>query len=111
MLRVFLQLAEIYLCPDGTVFLIDEFENSLGINCIDELTKVILNLNRNLQFVITSHHPYIINNIPFEYWKIVTRKGNTITTHDASEFNLGRSKHDRFMQLLQLEEYQTGVSA
>jgi energy-coupling factor transporter ATP-binding protein EcfA2 len=110
MLRVFLQLSEIYLCPDGTVFLIDEFENSLGINCIDELTKVILNSNRNLQFVITSHHPYIINNIPFEYWKIVTRKGNTITTHDASEFNLGRSKHDRFMQLLQLEEYQTGVS-
>ncbi len=110
MLRVFLQLAEIYLCPDGTVFLIDEFENSLGINCIDELTKVILNSNRNLQFVITSHHPYIINNIPFEYWKIVTRKGNIITTHAASEYNLGRSKHDRFMQLLQLEEYQTGIT-
>ena len=110
MQRVFLQLVELELCPDGTIFLIDEFENSLGINCINELTKEIVASQRDLQFIITSHHPYIINNIPFEHWKIVTRKGNAISTHDASEYNLGRSKHDRFMQLLQLEEYQTGIT-
>ena len=110
MQRVLLQLVELELCPDGTIFLIDELENSLGINCINELTKEIVASQRDLQFIITSHHPYIINNIPFEHWKIVTRKGNAISTHDASEYNLGRSKHDRFMQLLQLEEYQTGIT-
>jgi predicted ATPase len=109
MYRTLLQLAELYLCPEGTLFLIDEFENSLGINCISELTSDILKSKRQLQFILTSHHPYIINNIPFNTWKLVTRKGGIVTANDASEFNLGKSRHDAFMQLTQLEAYQTGI--
>lgn len=74
MLKTLLHISELYLSTQDTVILIDEFENSLGINCIDVVTELLLE-NRNMQFIITSHHPYIINNIPMEYWKIVTRRG------------------------------------
>lgn len=109
MFRTLIHISEIYLCSAGSVFLIDEFENSLGINCINELTSDILTSERQLQYIITSHHPYIINNIHFDNWKLVTRNRGVIQTHVAKDFNLGNSKHDAFMQLLQLEEYQTGI--
>jgi predicted ATPase len=109
MFRTLLHISELYLCAEGTIFLIDEFENSLGINCIDELTSDILQSNRNVQFIITSHHPYIINNIHYSKWKLVTRKSGAIRVHNVDEFSIGKSKHDAFMQLMQLEEYQTGT--
>lgn len=108
MVRTLKQLSELYLCAEGTVFLIDEFENSLGINCINEITQDILASKRQLQFVLTSHHPYIIDAIPFDHWKLVTRNASVIKTHNIDKFNIGKSRHSAFMQLIQLEEYQTG---
>lgn len=108
MFRTLIQLSELYLCSEGTVFLIDEFENSLGINCINEITNDILASKRKLQFVLTSHHPYIIDAIGFNNWKLVTRNAGIIKTHNIDKFNIGKSKHSAFMQLIQLEEYQTG---
>lgn len=108
MFRTLLQLSELYLCAEGTIFLIDEFENSLGINCINEITNDILSSRRQLQFILTSHHPYIIDAINFENWKLVTRNAGIIKTHNILKFNIGKSKHSAFMQLLQLDEYQTG---
>lgn len=110
MYRTLIQLSELYLSPDGTIFLIDEFENSLGINCINEITDDILNSKRNLQFILTSHHPYIIDAIPYNNWKLVTRHTGIVEAHDISEYNFGKSKHSAFMQLLQLDEYQTGTT-
>jgi len=111
MYRTLLQISDLYLRADGTVFLIDEFENSLGINCIDDLTAVLVSYPRVLQFIITSHHPYIINNIRYSNWKIVTRHGGVVTAHDADEFNLGKSKHEAFTQLINLDAYAEGVGA
>ena len=108
MFRTLMQLSELYLCSEGTIFLIDEFENSLGINCINEITSDILSSKRKLQFVLTSHHPYIIDSISFSNWKLVTRNSGVIKTHDIDKFNIGKSKHSAFMQLLQLDEFQTG---
>ncbi len=109
MFRSLIHISEIYLCSEGTVFLIDEFENSLGINCINELTNDILSSKRQIQFILTSHHPYIINNIDYSNWKLVTRTKGVVKTHSPERYNIGKSKHDAFMQLTQLEEYQTGV--
>lgn len=110
MMRTLMHISELYLSAKGTVILIDEFENSLGVNCIDILTELILE-NRNLQFIITSHHPYIINNIGMEHWKIITRKGGVVTARDAKDLNLGKSRHQAFMQLMNLEEYKEGITA
>ncbi|MEG5031766.1 AAA family ATPase [Microcoleus sp. AT3-D2] len=108
MLKTLIHISELYLSPEGTVILIDEFENSLGINCIDVVTDLIVE-NRNIQFILTSHHPYIINNIGMENWKIVTRKGGVVTVIDAKDLNLGKSRHQAFMQLINLEEYSEGI--
>ncbi|WP_413175229.1 AAA family ATPase [Anabaena azotica] len=107
MLRTLIHLSEIYLSNPGTVILIDEFENGLGINCIDILTDDLIHENKNLQFIATSHHPYIINNIPYEYWKIVTRKGGHISIRNASDYNLGKSKQEAFIQLTKILERQS----
>ncbi len=109
MRRTLMRIAELYLCADGTVILIDEFENSLGINCIDEVTNSIVSYKRNLQFVMTSHHPYIINNINSANWKVVTRKAGVVKNFDASALNIGKSKHEAFTQLINLDKYSDGV--
>ncbi len=109
MFRSLIHISEIYLCSEGSVFLIDEFENSLGINCINELTQDILSSKRKTQFIVTSHHPYIINNIDYSNWKLVTRTKGVVKTHKPEKYNIGKSKHEAFMQLIQLQQYQTGL--
>lgn len=110
MLRTLLHIAEMFLWNEGTVILIDEFENSLGLNCIDVLTEDLIYDDNKIQFIATSHHPYIINKIPFDYWKIVTRKGGRIKTFNAKEFDMGKSHHDRFMSLINHPFYKHGIS-
>jgi predicted ATPase len=109
MFRSLMHIAEIYLCAEGSVLLIDEFENSLGANCIDEMMDYLTSHERNLQLIITSHHPYIINRIPFKFWKLVTRASGKVVTRNATEFNLGKSKHEAFLQLINLDEYNEGI--
>ena len=112
MYRTLMHLSELYLCAEGTIILIDEFENSLGINCIDELTVDLqTSSQRNLQFIITSHHPYIINQISFKNWKLVSRKGSEVRTKDAKDIvDFSKSKQEAFIQLTQLEEFTTGIT-
>jgi predicted ATPase len=109
MFRTLMHIGELYLASEGTVILIDEFENSLGINCIDELTAELLSAGRNLQFIITSHHPYIINNIDFKHWKLVTRNKGKVKTLEPETLSLGKSKHDAFIQLINLDQYKNGI--
>ena len=111
MLRTLLFLFELAVAPDGTVIVIDELENSLGVNCLSEVIDRFLRRSRKLQFILTSHHPYIINNIPWERWKIVTRQGSVVTVRDAASFPALQtaSAHDKFMQLLNLKEYEEGI--
>ncbi|NOQ75972.1 MAG: AAA family ATPase [Crocinitomix sp.] len=112
MYRTLMHLSELYLCPEGTIILIDEFENSLGVNCIDELTVDLqTSYQRKLQFIITSHHPYIINQISFKNWKLVSRKGSNVITRDAEKIvDFNKSKQEAFIQLTQLDEFTTGIT-
>jgi AAA15 family ATPase/GTPase len=110
MFKTFMHISELFLLASGTVVLIDEFENSLGVNCINVLTEDLLQESRNLQFIVTSHHPYIINKIATKHWKIVSRKGGVVKTQDVEELNLPKSKHEAFLQLLNLEEFVEGIA-
>jgi hypothetical protein len=110
MFKTLLQISQLFLCAEGTVLLIDEFENSLGINCIDALTENLIDDSQNIQFVLTSHHPYIINAIGMEYWKVVSRRGGVISTKDAKVYKLGNSRHEAFKQLIQLNDYRKGIT-
>lgn len=109
MYRALMQIIALNLSVDGDVMLIDEFENGLGINCIDILADYILNPDMDIQIIMTSHHPYIINSIPVNRWNIVTRHISDIRIYTASELNIGQhSHHDAFMQLLQTSQFKTG---
>lgn len=109
MLKSLIYIAEMSLLPDGTVILIDEFENSLGVNCIDSIADYIIFGNRDLQFIITSHHPYIINSISLNNWLIIRRKGNSVFGQRTSELNIGNSRHEAFKQLINSREYIKGI--
>jgi len=106
-----MHLIELALAPDGTVVLIDEIENSLGLNCLPQLSEYFLERSRDLQFIITSHHPYIINAIPPEQWRVVTREGSEVTVRDRSSI-IGLqtlSAQDSFTLLTNLDEYREGI--
>ncbi len=109
MLRTLMHLSRMELWPDGTVVLIDEFENSFGINCINFVTQNLVAHSNRLQFIITSHHPYIINNVDMKNWKIVSRKGSTVSVKGSSLLD-GASSHEAFLQLLNLPEYAEGIA-
>ena len=110
MFRTLLQIIMISIAEDGDIILIDEFENSLGVNCIDSVADMVRFPNNDIQFIITSHHPYIINNIDFKNWKIVTRNGSRVSVHSPEELHIGHhSKHDAFIQLIQTDAYQKGI--
>jgi AAA domain, putative AbiEii toxin, Type IV TA system len=109
MLKTLAHITEIYLLAEGSILLIDELENSLGVNCIDVITD-LLNERKDLQFIFTSHHPYIINKIPMQYWKIITRKGSLVTATGATDYEeLSGSRHKVFTQLLNLPAYTEGI--
>jgi predicted ATPase len=109
MLKTLTHIVEIYLLEEGSILLLDEFENSLGVNCIDVVSE-LLNDRKDIQFIITSHHPYIINKIPMQYWKIITRKGSIVTATDATDYEeLSGSRHKVFTQLINLPDYTEGI--
>jgi AAA15 family ATPase/GTPase len=110
MLRTMIHLFEIALAPPDAVIVIDEFENSLGTNCLPELTDHLLRAT-TAQVVLTSHHPYIINNVPFRYWKLVIRNGSEVTVKDATSIREldAASSLEKFTRLLNLEEYAEAI--
>ena len=104
MLKTFWHLAEIYLSPSNSVILIDEFENSLGVNCLDSITEDLTDSDHHLQFIITSHHPYVINNIRPSHWKIVTRQGGEVTVKSAEDFHISPSRQKAYIDLINVLE-------
>ena len=112
MIRAFALLVDVTVAPSGTVFLIDEIENSLGNNCLPEVVDLLWERAGDLQFIITTHHPYVINNIPLKHWKIVTRKGSVVVARPAESFDALRtaSRFERFTRLLNLPAFEEGVA-
>jgi hypothetical protein len=112
MYRTLLHLLELALAPKGTVLCIDELENSLGVNCLDEVVHTLLRRSKDIQFIATSHHPYVINAVPPSQWRLVTRKGSVITVKDETSIPAlkSRSSQDNFIRLINLVEYEEGVN-
>lgn len=113
MRRTLRHLVELALAPEGSTILIDEYENSLGVNCLPSVTRHLLNRTRDLQLIATSHHPYVINNIDVQHWRVVTRIAGRVRIMDASdlpELNTS-SRQDAFIRLMNSSSYRTGLTA
>jgi energy-coupling factor transporter ATP-binding protein EcfA2 len=99
MLRTFNLIADFYLSSSETVFLLDEFENSLGHNCLPNLEDLIMECSIDSQFIITSHHPDIINKIPKENWLIIERTNGSIHNRPTSTLPFSDSHHEPYLIL------------
>jgi len=112
MLKVLYYLIELALTSSESVIFIDELENSLGVNCLPDLSEEILRSSAEVQFIITSHHPQVINSITEKHWKLVTRQGSVVTVRDAESIPALQtaSPLQKFTQLINLPEYAEGVA-
>ncbi len=106
MLKTIYYIVELFTMSEDSLVLIDEFENGLGVNCIDLLAELLLSERNDLQFVITSHHPKIINHISQNKWKIIDRRANVITNSDSSAYGIGNSQHDAYFNLINRWEFE-----
>jgi hypothetical protein len=102
MQKVLLIISDIVSLPNGSIYLIDEYENSLGVNAIDFLPQFLLDHGESLQFLITTHHPYLINSMPIKSWRVFHRIGSNVAIkHGADlEQKYGKSKQQAFIQLM-----------
>ena len=110
MLRALIQLLDIYMMPKGSIYLIDEIENSMGIKSLPIMMDLILERSDDIQFIFTTHHPYIFNNVNLKYWKILSRRGITVKLTEGSELldKFGKSHQDNFTQLINSELMRVG---
>ena len=75
-----------------------------------ELTR-FLRTRTDCQFILTSHHPYVINNIPMATWKLVTRKGGLVRVTSASDIPAlrGASHHEAVLRPINHPEFEEGI--
>ncbi|MCP4978373.1 MAG: ATP-binding protein [Maribacter sp.] len=101
MQKVLLIIADVLSAPKGTTYLIDEYENSLGVNAIDFLPD-LLTLSTDIQTLITTHHPYLINAMPIENWQIMSRNGSEVSSvrGDSRKKIYSASAQEAFTQLM-----------
>ena len=104
-------LTDIYGATNDWVYLIDEYENSLGINAINFLPTLLESYGAGSQFIITSHHPYIINHIPIENWLVFHRIGSEVKIRAGKSYEeqFKLSKQQAFIQLMNDPFYREGV--
>lgn len=100
MLKTIYYIVELVTMKSEALVLIDEFENGLGVNCLDILSELLINERNDLQFIITSHHPKIIGGIPTSKWKIIDRVESTIINSLASELGIDDSIHNSYFNLI-----------
>lgn len=106
MLKTIYYIIELITMSSDSLVLIDEFENGLGVNCIDVLAELLLNERTDLQFIITSHHPKIINQISSRKWKIIDRDINVVKNSVSDEYGIGNSQHDAYFNLINRWEFE-----
>lgn len=109
MLKTIYYIVELFTMSEDSLVLIDEFENGLGVNCIDLLAEMLFSERDDLQFIITSHHPKIINQISKNKWKIIDRNANVIINSDSSVYGIGNSQHDAYFNLINRWEFEGKV--
>ncbi len=111
MQKTLLIITDLYALPSGTIYFIDEYENSLGIGAINALPNALLAEEFDIQLFVTSHHPYIISKFPVENWYVAHRKGSNVRFAYGSQlverYNL--SKQDKYFQLLNDPYYSEGI--
>jgi predicted ATPase len=111
MQKALLITTDLLTLPKGSIYLIDEYENSLGVGPINFLPNILASYDIEMQLFITSHHPYLISKFPVENWYVSHRKGMEIKFAYGEELvsRYSISKQDKYLQLLNDPYYIEGV--
>jgi energy-coupling factor transporter ATP-binding protein EcfA2 len=111
MQKVLFMITDICSLPNDSIYFIDEYENSLGLNAIDFLPDLLFETKNKIQFFITSHHPYLINNIPVTNWYVCHRTGQYIDIKYGKDLEerFGKSKQKAFINLINDPIYSKGI--
>lgn len=102
MLRTICIFALLHFRCRHTAIFFDELENSLGVNCLDSVVERIRlkAAEEGTQFLLTSHHPYIINQIPVADWLLIAQDKGIITSKKAVDVGISTTGREQFMDLL-----------
>jgi len=102
MQKVLLLIVDLLTLPEETIYMVDEYENSLGINAINFLPEFLDDFGGNRQFVLTTHHPYLINKIPVQNWFVFSRQGANVSIRPGEELErkYAQSSQEAFTQLI-----------
>lgn len=111
MMRAIIQLLDIYTMPNHSIYLIDEIENSMGIRSLPVMIDILFKFSKKIQFIFTTHHAYIFNNIDVGYWRILTREGVHIkVAHgDKLKDKFSKSYQEAYIQLLNSDLIENGI--
>lgn len=112
MWRTCVHLAEVMLAPTGAVIVVDDYENSLGVNCLPAVTEEFVARKAEIQFILTSHHPFVINAVPRSEWQLVSRRGSTVSVVPAGQIPAlqTRSAQDPFTLLTNATAYVEAIA-
>lgn len=112
MVKVLLLIFDVLTQPKHSIYMIDEYENSLGVNAIDFFPSFVREVGENIQFFITSHHPLLINAVPISDWIVLGRTGSHVRAiyGDKLKERYGISHHEQYVKLLNDPFYQKGSS-
>ena len=111
MMRAVIQLVDVYTMPENSIYLIDEIENSMGIRSLPVMIDILFKFSRKIQFIFTTHHAYIFNNVDVKYWKILTRDGAHLKITDGTliKEKYSKSHQEAYIQLLNSNMIENGV--
>lgn len=111
MMRAVIQLVDVYTMPENSIYLIDEIENSMGIRSLPVMIDILFKFSRKIQFIFTTHHAYIFNNVDVKYWKIMTRDGAHIKITDGKilKDKYSKSHQEAYVQLLNSDMIEDGI--
>ncbi len=96
MIRVLEYIVDIATAVNNQVLLIDGIEDGLGADCIGRVWDLIRKRSANVQFVITSHHFHVINNLDYRGIRILQRDNNIIKIHSGKDFKLDKARLNNY---------------
>lgn len=108
-LRTLGYLCEFATAREGTVVVLDDLDG-LGPDCMPAVVEAARS-RPDCQVVVSSHDPWVINNVPMDEWRIVSRRGAEVRVRRAADVPslAGTSHHDPFLRLLNSDEFSRGV--
>ncbi len=111
MQKVLLVITDLLTMPRGGIYILDEYENSLGTSAINFLPELLLHKEIDNQIILTSHHPYIIGKFPVSNWYITSRKGPNVsfTFGEILSERYNVSSQEKYLQLLNDPKYSEGI--